>query len=125
MRTIAAATSQPFKMTKGEQPFDLTAVQNALKTVQEHGSKFRDMFPDNSKTGGDTDAPAKIWTDRAGFNAAIDKWVKDAAATAAAIKDEATFKTEYPKFAGGCNNCHKATDGYAISLQESFKKPKP
>ena len=125
MRTIAGASTPPFKMTKGDTPFDLAAVQNALKVLQAEAAKFRTLFPDDSKTGPGTDAPARIWTDRAGFNAAIDKWIADATATAAAIKDEATFKEVYPKFAGGCNNCHKSTDGFAISLQESFKKPRP
>lgn len=125
MRTISGHTGQAFKMTKGETPFDLAVVQKALLVIQEDGAKFKGMFPDDSKTGGGTDAQAKIWTDRAGFNAAADKWIADAKATAAAIKDEATFKTEYAKFDGGCNNCHKAADGFTIALGESFKKPRP
>lgn len=125
MRMVSGHTSQPFKMTKGEIPFDLAAIQKALQVIQEEAAKFKNLFPDDSKTGGGTDAQAKIWSDRAAFNAAADKWIADAKATAAAIKDEATFKTEYPKFDGGCNGCHKAADGFTIALGESFKKPRP
>jgi len=100
-------------------------VQAGLKTMQEQGAKFKEMFPDNSKTGGETEAKPKIWTARADFNAVLDKWVADAKATATAIKDEATFKAEYQKFAAGCGGCHKAEDGFTISLGDSFKKPKP
>ena len=41
------------------------------------------------------------------FNAAIDTFVANAKDAAAAIKDEATFKTEYPKAVRSCGGCHK------------------
>ena len=125
MRTVAGASGPNFKMMKGEAPFDLAAVQANLKAMQDGAEKFRGMFPEDSKTGGGTDAAPKIWTARAEFNAAIDKWIGDAKAIGTAIKDEASFKTEYPKFGGGCGGCHKAADGFTIALGESFKKPKP
>lgn len=125
MRAVAGASGPNFKMMKGEVPFDLAAVQANLKTIQEQAARFKGFFPDDSKTGGGTDVSDKIWTARADFNAAIDKWISDAKTAAAAIKDEASFKASYPAFASGCGGCHKATDGFTIALGESFKKPKP
>ena len=125
MRTIGGASGPNFKMMKGEVPFDLAAVQANLKTIGEQATKFKGMFPDDSKTGGGTDAAAKVWTARAEFNAAIDKWVADAKAAAGSIKDEASFKAEYPKVAPACGTCHKAAEGFTIAVGESFKKPKP
>lgn len=125
MRTIAEASARNFKMMKGEAPFELATVQAGLKTFQEQAAKFKAMFPDDSKTGGLSDAAPKIWTARAEFNAAIDTWIADAQAGATAIKDEASFKTEYPKVAKNCGGCHKSADGFTIGLGESFKKPKP
>jgi cytochrome c556 len=121
MRVIARAGAEPFKMTRGEAPFDLAAVQAVLKAIEDNAPKFKAAFPDNSKTGG-TDATAKVWESRAEFDAIIDKWVADAKATASAIKDEATFKAEYPKMVQTCGSCHGNRGGYAPGLSDSFKR---
>lgn len=123
MKNIATAGTDPFNMTKGTVPFDLAKVQAGLKTYQGEAAKLKDLFPDNSKTG-DTDAKAQIWTARAEFNAAIDTFIATAKTTAAAIKDEATFKAEYPKVVRSCGGCHKDADGFAPRLADSFKKLK-
>jgi cytochrome c556 len=121
MRTIAKAGAAPFKMTKGEVPFDLAAVQAVLKAIEENAPKFKTMFPDDSKVGA-TEATAKVWTARAEFDAVADKWVADAKAAAAAIKDEATFKAEYPKMTQACGGCHGTTAGFAPGVGDSFKR---
>ncbi|MEQ1647953.1 MAG: cytochrome c [Hyphomicrobiaceae bacterium] len=121
MREIAKAGGAPFKMTKGEVPFDLAAVQTVLKTIQDNAPKFKTLFPDDSKVGA-TEAAAKIWTARADFNAVADKWAADAKAAAAAIKDEASFKAEYPKMTQACGGCHGTTAGFAPGLGDSFKR---
>jgi cytochrome c556 len=124
MRTIANASSVNFKMAKGETPFDLATVQSNLKKMQDQIGKFKDLFPDDSKTGGNTDADTSIWEKRAEFNKAVDNYVTAAGNAASAIKDEATLKTEYPKLArDGCGGCHKPTnDGFSPALADSFKK---
>ena len=124
MRTVAKASGANFKMTKGEAAFDLATVQSGLKTFQEELPKFKDLFPDDSKTGGDTDASPKIWQVKAEFQAAIDTFISAAKAAASAITDEATFKAEYPKVARSCGGCHKETDGFAPRLADSFKRLK-
>ena len=121
MRVIARAGGDPFKMTKGEAPFNLAAVQGVLKAIEDSAPKFKASFPDNSKTGG-TDATAKVWESRAEFNAIIDKWVVDAKAAAGLIKDEASFKAEYPKLTQTCGSCHGTRGGYAPGLSDSFKR---
>jgi cytochrome c556 len=122
MQTIAKASGVNFKMMKGESPFDLAKVQSGLQTFQEQFPKLKPLFPDDAKTGGDTDASPKIWQQRAEFEAVIDKFVTDAKAAAGTIKDEASFKAEYPKIVNSCGNCHKNTDGFAPRLADSFKK---
>ena len=125
MRAVAAASAPNFKMMKGDLPFDLKAAQTNLQTMQEQLAKFKDLFPDNSKTGGDTDASPKIWTARNDFNTALEKMLAEVKNAAAAIKDEASLKTEYMKVAQACGTCHKSEDGFAPNLSVSFKKPKP
>ena len=122
MRSVAKAAGASFKIVKGDVPFDLATVQATLKTIQEQAPKFKELFPDDSKTGGNTGAQPTIWTSKADFNAIIDKWIADAKAGSAAITDEASFKATYPKIADTCGGCHKATDGYSIALGDAFKK---
>jgi cytochrome c556 len=121
MRAVARAGGDPFKMMRGEAPFNLAAVQGVLKAIEDSAPKFKAAFPDNSRTGA-TDATAKVWESRAEFNAIIDKWVVDAKAAAGNIKDEMTFKAEYPKLAQTCGNCHGNRGGYAPGLGDSFRK---
>lgn len=121
MRTIAKAGSEPFKMTKDEAPFNLAAVQTVLKAIEENAPKFKTMFPDNSKVGA-TEATAKVWTNRAEFDAVADKWVSDAKAALVSIKDEATFKTDYPKMTQACAGCHGTKAGFSPSTSDSFKR---
>jgi cytochrome c556 len=124
MRTIAKASVVNFKMSKGETAFDLATVQSNLKTMQAEIAKFKDLFPEDSKTGGDTDADASIWTARADFNKAIDNYVAAVRTAASKIKDAASLKAEYPNVAkDGCGGCHKDTDdGFSPRLRDSFKK---
>jgi cytochrome c556 len=94
-------------MMKGEVPFDLAKVQGSLKVYAENADKLKDLFPDDSKTGGDTEALPVIWEKKADFTANFVKFAKDATDAAAAIKDEASFKTEWPKVMANCGGCHK------------------
>jgi cytochrome c556 len=124
MKAIANAGTPNFNMMKGQIPFDLAKVQAGLKVYQDQAPKLKTLFPDDSKTGGDTDAPAKIWQAKPQFEAAIDTFVATAKTAAGAIKDEATFKAEYPKVVNSCGGCHKDADGFAPRLADSFKKLK-
>jgi cytochrome c556 len=122
MGAIAKASTPNFQMMKGEAKFDLAAVQANMKTMQAEAEKLKSLFPDDSKTGGDTDASPKIWQDKAGFNGTLDGMIAALKSAAGAIKDEASLKTEYPKVARSCGGCHKDTDGFAPSLSQSFKR---
>ena len=124
MRAIATAGLTNFKMMKGEAPFDLAKVQAGLKIYQDEAAKLKGLFPDDSKTGGDTDASPKIWQERPQFNAAIESFINGAKAAASTIKDEQTFKAEYPKVVTSCGGCHKDADGFSPRLADSFKKLK-
>ncbi|MGL5138028.1 MAG: c-type cytochrome [Beijerinckiaceae bacterium] len=121
MREIAKAGAEPFKMTKGEAPFDLAAVQAVLKAIEVNVPKFKMLFPEDSKTGS-TEATAKVWASRTEFNAVADKWSADAKVAASLIKDEASFKTEYPKLTQSCGGCHGNRSGFAPGLGDSFKR---
>lgn len=94
-------------MMRGEAPFELAKVQDALKTIAEGAPKVAKLFPADSATG-DTKALPVIWTDNAKFLGMFTKLEADAKAAQAAIKDEASFKAEMPKVLGNCGTCHDA-----------------
>lgn len=94
-------------MMRGEAPFELAKVQDALKVIAAGAPKVATLFPAGSGTG-DTKALPVIWTDNAKFLGLFAKLEADAKAAAAAIKDEASFKAEMPKVLGNCGTCHDA-----------------
>ena len=107
MKAIGGAMKDPTTMAKGEAAFDLAKVQASLKTLQEQAAKAKGFFPDDSKAG-ETDALPAAFENRADLMAKFDKMAADAAAVAAAVKDEASFKTEWAKIGANCGGCHKA-----------------
>ena len=92
---------------RGQTPFDLAATQALLNRIIEGSKTLPDLFPEDSKTGGDTEALPAIWEDKAKFNAGYTKIGADATAALALIKDEATLKSEMPKVLSNCGACHR------------------
>jgi cytochrome c556 len=86
----------------GSLPFDLAKVHGLLKVVQEHGTKLKGLWPDDSQTGGETKALPAVWQKKSDFLVGFDKLTADAKAAATAIKDEVSFKTEWPKVTANC-----------------------
>jgi cytochrome c556 len=107
MKAFAGAAKVPDGMLQGETPFDLTKVQASLKVVEEHGAKLKELWPDDSQTGGKTRALPAVWTKKSEFLGRFDRLASDAKAAATAIKDEASFKTEWPKVTEDCAACHR------------------
>jgi cytochrome c556 len=107
MKANADAAKVPAAMMKGEAPFDLAKVQTSLKTLQELAVKLKPLWPEDSKMGGNTRALPAIWKDMKGYLEWFDGIASDAKAASVAIKDEATFKTEWPKVVDYCGSCHK------------------
>ena len=107
MKANADATKAPTAMLKGEAPFDLAKVKASLKTFQETSAKLKTLWPEDSKTGGDTRALPAIWTNTKDYLAWFDGFAKDAKAAEASITDEASFKTAWKNVTDYCGGCHK------------------
>jgi cytochrome c556 len=94
-------------MVKGEAPFDLAKAKVVFTTFAESGEKAPSLFPDNSKTGGDTAALPKIWEDRADFDARLAKFAADARAAANSVTDLDSFKAAMGTIGKQCGGCHE------------------
>ena len=105
-KAMAGAAKAPGAMIKGETKFELAPVQAALAAYQEQSVKLKALFPDDSKTG-DTAVLPVAFEKKADVMARFDKLAADAKTAAGAIKDEASFKAEWPKVMSNCGSCHK------------------
>lgn len=94
-------------MLKGDAPLDLAVVQTALKTIAAGTKKLPGLFPEDSKTGHDTEAKPEIWTHKDDFNGRMTKIAADSEAAIASITDQASFTATMPKILGQCGACHK------------------
>lgn len=106
MKGVGAATRDGAAIAKGEVPFDAAKAQAIFKVYVDASKKMPGLYPDTSKTGGETTAAPKIWEDQAGFKAAFVKFETDATAAAAAT-DVAGFRTAFGNVTKNCGTCHE------------------
>ncbi|MCL2714086.1 MAG: cytochrome c [Alphaproteobacteria bacterium] len=99
-------TKPVVEMLKGKEKFDIAVVQKALVAYEKNIKLLPDLFPVGSETGGDTEALAAIWQDKAKFNGNFTKMTADVATAAGVITDEASFKTSFPNVVANCKACH-------------------
>ena len=96
------------KMMKGETPFEAAKVEAAFAQWKETAEKLPGLFPDSSKTGGETRATPKVWQTKSDFDAkaaAFAKSVADNRASAVASLDG--LKAAIPVVGKTCDNCHE------------------
>jgi cytochrome c556 len=108
MEDTGAGAKTIGKMLEGEAPFEAAAAMEALQTWREVAGQFGDLFPEGSETGYDTEAKPTIWSDRDGFNAALDAWSEavDAAIAADPQDLDALGAAAGPVFKK-CKACHE------------------
>ncbi|MGI9483194.1 MAG: c-type cytochrome [Hyphomicrobiales bacterium] len=108
MKNVGAAMKVAGAMMKGQMEYDAAAAELAMRTINSSALGFPAFFPDNSKTGGDTEAAPAIWEDMAGFNKISAQFAADTAAAADAAKGGMdSFKGAFGKMAGNCKACHE------------------
>lgn len=105
MKNVGAATKVVAGMVKGQAPFDAVAAQLALRTLNNAAFGIGYMFPEGSQTGSETEAAPAIWSDRDGFNKAVNKFAAD---TSAEVKDLDSLKAVFEAATSNCGACHKA-----------------
>jgi cytochrome c556 len=106
IKAVGAATRDGAAMAKGEAAFDAAKAQAIFKTYADAAKKVPTLFPDSSKTGGETTAASKIWEDQAGFKAAFAKFETDAAA-GATVANLDGFRSAFGGATKNCGTCHE------------------
>ena len=81
MKGVGAAAKQGAAMARGSAPYDNAKAVEVFVIYANAAAKMPGLFPDDSKTGGETTAAPKIWEDMAGFKAAFAKFVERARAS--------------------------------------------
>ncbi|MGL4241759.1 MAG: c-type cytochrome [Beijerinckiaceae bacterium] len=106
MKAVGQATAPIGPMLRGERPFELAAVQNALTVYARSAKAAPALWPAGSEGGDHRTLPA-VFAEKDKFNALFTSWDQLATAAQTSIKDEASFKTEMPKVLGACGACHQ------------------
>jgi cytochrome c556 len=102
-------------MAKGEAPFDAAAANAAFAQWSETAQQLPTLFPDNSKTGGDTRALPKIWENRKDFDAKIAAFAKAVESGKGKAKSLDGLKAAMPAVNKACTDCH---EGYRAAAKK-------
>ena len=95
------------KMMRGETPYDAAKVNAAFAQWAETAQKFPALFPDNSKTGGNTRATPKIWETRSDFEAKVAAFGKAVADNRDKAKNLEEVKVALAAVGKTCDGCHE------------------
>ncbi|MEA2954712.1 MAG: hypothetical protein QOJ58_202 [Alphaproteobacteria bacterium] len=107
MKTNGDQNRVATEMLEGKRPFNLDEAKKVFVVFAEAGEKAPALFPDNSKTGGDTAALPPIWENKADFNAKLAKFASESKAAGDATKDFDPFKVQITEVRKNCGGCHQ------------------
>ena len=94
------------EMIEGKQPFNLAAAKKVLATFAETAGKGKDLWPDTSKTGGETASLPAVWESKADFDAKLVKFSADAKTAEGKVTDLDSFKAQLGEVGKNCGGCH-------------------
>lgn len=111
MKDMGAQTQIGAAMVKGTTPFDAAKAAEIFKSFAADGAKVGALFPEGSNQG-ETKALPAVWSNRAGFDAALDAFNASVADNAAKIGTADGFKTAFTAVAQACRACHTKFKSY-------------
>lgn len=106
MKRIGEQTDLGADMLKGKVAYDPAKAAAIFASYKGALSGVAALFPPGSDTG-DTKATAAVWSNRAGFEAAIAAFDKAVADNAAGAGTADGFKTSFTAVANTCRSCHQ------------------
>jgi len=100
---------------RGQKPFEAAAVETAFAQWADTAQKLPGLFPENSKTGGDTHATPKVWQNKKDFDEKAAAFGKAVAENRDKAKESLDgLKAAIPLIGKTCDNCH---EDYRLSTQ--------
>ena len=100
---------------RGQKSFDVAAVEAAFAQWADTAQKLPGLFPENSKTGGDTHATPKVWQNKKDFDEKAAAFGKAVAENRDKAKESLDgLKAAIPVVGKACDNCH---EDYRLSKQ--------
>lgn len=94
-------------MVRGEAPFDLAKAKGVFETYVDKANKLPTLFPEDSKTGGETQAAPAIWQKQDEWKAQVAKFGVDSKAALDQTKDLDSFKAANTSVMRNCGGCHE------------------
>jgi cytochrome c556 len=107
MKTNGRQAKLGSDMIRGKVPFDLDNAKAIFSSFIDAANKMPNLFPENSKTGGDTSASPEIWQHLDDVRARFAKLGADSKAARDATKDLDSFRMGFRNVAQNCDNCHE------------------
>lgn len=109
MKANGFAAKQGAAMVKGEAPYDAAKAELVMRTMNAVAIAVPKFFPEDSQTGGDTEASAKVWEDMAGFLHEAEELEEHSAEGIEAAKENLdAFKAAFAETTKYCKSCHEA-----------------
>jgi cytochrome c556 len=105
------------KMTKGEIPYDQTAVDTAIAALAESVPTIPKAFETNPKedvVNATYGSSQKVWQNKADFDSKVPPVAKAIADVKGSVKDVASLKVAYDAIQAKCNDCHET---YRLKLK--------
>jgi cytochrome c556 len=106
LKEMGDATKPLGPMSKGEAPVDVEKVKEVMRIFQKNAEKLPTLFPDDSKTGGETKALPDLWEKKDDVTERFKKLV----ATSKQFETDVTaenFADGWKDMLGNCGGCHK------------------
>jgi cytochrome c556 len=116
MESAKDAAKPVGEMLKGERAFNAAVVMESFGTWEHVAATAGDLFPEGSETGHDTRAKSTVWTDRAGFDQALEEFSAAVSqAIQAAPQDVEALKVATGPVFKSCKSCH---EGYRVEKED-------
>ena len=107
MKTNGRQAKLGSDMIRGNVAFDLGNAKAIFSSFIDAANKMPNLFPENSKTGGDTSASPEIWQHLDDVRARFAKFAADSKAAQDATKDLDSFRAGFRNVAQNCDGCHE------------------
>jgi cytochrome c556 len=99
------------RMVRGQEPYDKAKVDAAFAQLAATSPKLKSLYPDTAKSpvpsNDDFSASAKVWENKADFDARIDTLVKTVSDNQSKAGDLDQLKVAYEAVNKVCTGCHE------------------